>query len=81
MQLREDMGQLQMVRKNVRILQNSAKFSAGRPPLPAYNSSATIASASSTYRLVTENVPRQLRYVDWAGNYEWQSYRIIATRL
>jgi len=39
-----------MIRKN-RILSNSAKFSAGRPTLPAYNFLATMASTYSTYRL------------------------------
>ena len=57
-----------MTRTNLRILSNSAKFSAGRPLLPAYNFSATMASTSSTYRLgavaslkflATENMPRQ----------------------
>ena len=37
----------------MRILSNSAKFSAGRPLLPAYNFSAAMASTSSTYRLGT----------------------------
>ena len=55
------------MRKNLRILPNSAKFSTGRPLLPAYNFSATMASAFSTYRLgavfslkflATENMPR-----------------------
>jgi len=36
-----------MMRKNLRILSNSAKFSADRPLLPA----ATMASTSSTYHL------------------------------
>ena len=31
--------------------------------------------------LGAENMPRQLHIVDWAGGSEWQSYRIIATRL
>ena len=65
-----------MLRKNLHILSNSAKFSAGRPLLPAYNFSITMASTSSTYRLgavaslkilVTENMPRtavNLRIVD-----------------
>jgi len=35
----------------MRILSNSAKFSAGRPLLTAYNFSATMATISSTYRL------------------------------
>ena len=33
------------------ILSNSAKFSAGRPLLPAYNFSATMACTYSTHRL------------------------------
>jgi len=36
----------------MRILSNSAKFSAGRPLLPAYNFSATMACTYSTHRLV-----------------------------
>jgi len=60
----------------LRILSNSAKFSAGRPLLPAYNFSATMASTSSTYRLkavvslkfsAIENMPPisvKLRIVD-----------------
>jgi len=32
-------------------LSNIAKFSAGRPILPAYNLSATMATTYSTYRL------------------------------
>jgi len=32
------------------IMSNSANFSAGRPFLPAYNFSSTMASTSSTYR-------------------------------
>jgi len=79
----------------VRILSNSAKFSAGRL-FPAYNISATMASTHSAYRLAAvaslkflaiENMPRitlQLRIVDYAmcgGQLSWQSYRIIATRL
>jgi len=35
----------------LRILSNSAKFSVGRPLLPAYNFSATVASTYSIYRL------------------------------
>jgi len=35
----------------MRILSNSAKFSAGRPLLPAYNFSATMTTTYSTYRL------------------------------
>ena len=46
----EKSGKLQMMHKNVRILSNSAKFSAGRPLLPAYNFSTTMASTCSTYR-------------------------------
>jgi len=56
------------MRENLRILSNSAKFSAGRPLLlPAYNFSATMASTTGTYRLgavaclkflATENMPR-----------------------
>jgi len=34
----------------MRILSNSAKFSAGRPPLPAYNFSVTMTSTTSTNR-------------------------------
>ena len=53
-------------RENSRILSNSAKFSAGRPLLPAYNFSATVASTCSTCfgamsslkSLATENMPR-----------------------
>ena len=56
-----------MMRENLRILFNGAKFSAGRPLLPAYNVSAIVASASSTYHfgavpslksLATENMGR-----------------------
>jgi len=52
--------------KNAYFVQLQKKFSAGRPLLPAYNFSATIASTSSTYRLgavvclkflAIENVP------------------------
>jgi len=39
-----------MIRK-MRILSNSAKFSAGRPLLAAYHFSATMATTYSTYRL------------------------------
>jgi len=55
------------MRKILRILSNGAKFSAGRPLLPEYTFSATMASTSSTYPLgaVTslnffpiENMPR-----------------------
>ena len=35
----------------MRILSSSANFSAGRPLLPAYNISATMATTYSTYRL------------------------------
>jgi len=35
----------------MRFLSNSAKFSAGRPLLPGYNFSATMATTYSTYRL------------------------------
>jgi len=35
----------------MRILSNSAKFSASRPLLPAYNFSATRATTYSTYHL------------------------------
>ena len=80
----------------MRILSNSAKFSAGRPLLSAYNFSATTASTYITYRLGAvaslnfleiDNKPRitvQLRIVDYAmrvGRLSWQSYRIIATGL
>jgi len=37
--------------KNAYFVQLQKKFSAGRPLLPAYNFSATMASTSSTYRL------------------------------
>jgi len=37
--------------QELRILSNSAKFSAGQPILPANNSSAKMASTSATYRL------------------------------
>jgi len=52
--------------KDWHILSNSAKFSPGRPLLPAYNFSATMTSTCSTYRfeavpslksLATENMP------------------------
>ena len=74
------------MRKNLRILSNNAKFSAGRPLLPTHNFSATMASTSSTYApivwgsvtslkfLATQNMPPQLRIDDWAGGSEWQSY-------
>ena len=68
MQPREIVAKLEMMRKNLRILSNSAKFSVGRPLLLAYNFSVTMASISSTYRLgtvvslkflATENMTRQ----------------------
>ena len=37
--------------QKMRILSNSAKFSAGRPLLPTYNFSATMATTYRTYRL------------------------------
>ena len=61
----------------MRILSNSSKFSAGRPLLPAYDFSATMACFYSTYRLgavaslkvlAIENMPRitgQLRTVNY----------------
>ena len=82
--------------KYLRILSNSAKFSAGRPLLPAYNCLVAIAFTSSIYRL---GAVASLKFFgDWkyASNYSklaycrlgivqqrllWQSYRIIATRL
>ena len=73
-----------MMRKNLRMLSNGAKFSVGRPPLPGSNFWASMTPTSSTYRLgavasvkflATENMSRQLRIVDWAGD----TYRIIAT--
>jgi len=60
----------------MRILSNSAKFSAGLPLLPACNFSATVVSTYSTYPLwfvaspkflAIENMPRitvQLRIID-----------------
>jgi len=35
----------------MRILSNSAKYSAARPLIPAYNFTATMASSYNTYRL------------------------------
>ena len=70
----------------MRILSNSAKFSAGRLLLPAYNLSVTMASTTCTRRLGAvvsleflkiENVPRitvQLRIVDYTmrgGRLSW----------
>jgi len=55
----------------MRILSNSAKFSAGQPLLPAYNFTATMASTHSTYRLgdaaslkylAIENMPGTVAY-------------------
>jgi len=40
-----------MIRQKLHILSNSAKFSAGRPVLPAYNFSATVFTICTTYRL------------------------------
>jgi len=62
-----------MMRKNLRILSNSAKFSAGWSLLPAYNFSATIGLylkhgvVASLKFLATENMARiavKLRIVD-----------------
>jgi len=56
-----------MIRKNLHILSNGAKFSAGRPRLPASDFSATMSSTSSTYHfgavaslkfLAIENIPQ-----------------------
>ena len=45
---------------NICILSNNAKLSTGRPLLPAYNFSATVASTYCTYRLWSvENMPPQ----------------------
>ena len=77
-----------MIRQNLRILSNSAKFSAGRPYLQRivfghnglYLWHLSFGPVASLTFLATENMPRQLRTVDRAGGSSWQSYRIIATR-
>jgi len=55
----------------MRILSNSAKFSDGRPLLPAYNFSATMASISSTYRLGLSKLFDAWKY---ASNHGTVSY-------
>jgi len=42
----------------MRILSNSAKFSAGRPLLPVYNFPATMATTYSTYCLGLYGLPK-----------------------
>ena len=66
-----------MIRQNLRILSNGAKFSAARPLLRAHSFLDTMASTFCSYRLgavaslkflATENMPRitvKLRIVDY----------------
>jgi len=50
-----------MMRDNLRILSNSAKYSAGRPLITAYSFAATMASTFSTYRLGAVKICLELR--------------------